>query len=125
MGDLSENFSRWEFIPGTEDDNNVPIAQELVDGLEWIRAAIGGHPIFVTSGIRKYTNGVSLHERGQAADITCSIIPLNFLHEWAVRSKQFASSGIGLYPEQNFIHVDVGRVSPLRWLRIRQIYYYY
>jgi len=52
----------------------------------------------------------SLHMKGQAADITLPGRPLRKLHEAALAMQL---GGVGYYPDDNFIHVDVGRVR--RW----------
>jgi uncharacterized protein YcbK (DUF882 family) len=52
----------------------------------------------------------SLHMKGQAADITLPGRPLRNLHEAALAMQ---TGGVGYYPDDNFIHVDVGRVR--RW----------
>ena len=52
----------------------------------------------------------SLHMKGQAADITLPGRSLRNLHEAALALRL---GGVGYYPDDNFIHVDVGRVR--RW----------
>ena len=52
----------------------------------------------------------SLHMKGQAADITLPGRPLRRLYEAALAMQL---GGVGYYPDDNFIHVDVGRVR--RW----------
>ena len=48
--------------------------------------------------------------KGQAADITLPGRPLRRLYEAALAMQL---GGVGYYPDDNFIHVDVGRVR--RW----------
>lgn len=53
----------------------------------------------------------SLHMKGQAADITLPGRSLRNLHEAALALKL---GGVGYYPDDDFIHVDVGRVRSWR-----------
>ena len=131
MGDLSEHFSRWEFLPPDKQclkniEVPVQVDSDLIQGLEYLRRSIGNKSIHVLSGLRVWTDGKSLHEHGKAADIKCYMRPpLRVIHELACTTPHFVTSGIGIYPEQDFIHVDVGRALPLRWVRIKGVYYYY
>lgn len=49
----------------------------------------------------------SLHMTGKAADITLPGRTLRNLHEAALALR---TGGVGYYPDDNFIHVDIGRV---------------
>lgn len=49
----------------------------------------------------------SLHMVGKAIDIRVPDVPLKDLHNAAVALKR---GGVGIYPNSNFVHVDVGRV---------------
>jgi len=44
---------------------------------------------------------------GKAIDIRVPAVPLKELHKAAVGLKR---GGVGIYPNSNFVHVDVGRV---------------
>ena len=46
-------------------------------------------------------------------------------HDAALRVPAFFNSGVGIYPADNFIHVDVGRGAPLRWVRVGGVYTYW
>jgi len=76
-------------------------------------------PFQVISGFRspvtnamlhETTSGVasnSLHMEGKAIDIRVAGQPLARLHVGALSLK---AGGVGYYPDDNFVHVDVGRV---------------
>ena len=70
-----------------------------------------GYPIYVSSGYRcgywnQQNNGVdnSTHTLGQAADIYSDYATTEKLLELA---EKVGFDGIGYYPEEGFIHVDV------------------
>jgi len=52
----------------------------------------------------------SLHMKGQAADITLPGRPLRTVYESALAMR---IGGVGYYPDDDFLHVDIGRVR--RW----------
>jgi uncharacterized protein YcbK (DUF882 family) len=52
----------------------------------------------------------SLHMKGQAADISLPGRPLRKVYETAVAMRV---GGVGYYPDDDFLHVDVGRIR--RW----------
>jgi zinc D-Ala-D-Ala carboxypeptidase len=112
MGDLSENFSRYEFACkcGCGADN---ISPALVDALQVVRSA-SPFAISITSGVRcsKHNSNVggassSSHVSGLAADIVCigSGDRYKFL-----RNLIPAVGRIGV--AENFIHVDVDHMKP-------------
>ena len=112
---LSEHFTADEFACPC---CGVVLAQsELVEKLENLRRIAGG-PVVITSGYRcpahnKAVGGVenSYHTRGMAADIfVCAISP----RQLAEMAEQAGFDGIGVYPEQGFVHVDV-RGYRARW----------
>ena len=122
MGDLSEHFSQGEFLDPNNPDSHRDIDPRLIRGLEILRDKVGT-PIKIHSGLRILDFG-STHADGRAADIS-SPTGLRVLHELALRVEVFSASGVGLYPEEKFIHVDVGRDAPLRWVRISGQYWYW
>jgi uncharacterized protein YcbK (DUF882 family) len=76
-------------------------------------------PIIITSGYRCQTNnekvgGVkgSFHLFGMAADIYVSKMDLNELLQSAI---EICFPGIGYYPKNNFLHLDVRPVGPVYW----------
>ncbi len=56
-----------------------------------------------SSGVAKH----SLHTRGMAIDIRVKDVPLAQLRDTA---KGLGLGGVGFYPKDDFVHVDVGRV---------------
>lgn len=83
------------------------------------RKAGAGRPYHVISGYRSpRTNALlrakgsgvaerSLHLLGQAVDIRVPGVKLQDLYQAAVSLR---GGGVGMYPESNFVHVDIGRV---------------
>ncbi|MDH3377212.1 MAG: DUF882 domain-containing protein [Gammaproteobacteria bacterium] len=49
----------------------------------------------------------SFHTRGQAVDVRVAGLPLTSLRDTAKRLRR---GGVGYYPKNQFIHIDVGRV---------------
>lgn len=100
-----------------------PIDVRLLDLLHALNGELQtGEPYHVISGYRSpHTNGMlrarggsasgvasrSLHMVGQAIDIRVPGVPLKELHKAAVSLKR---GGVGMYPQPDFVHVDVGRV---------------
>lgn len=76
-------------------------------------------PIIITSGYRciahnKKVGGVntSYHLFGMAADIYVAKIPLEILFKEA---DKIGFNGIGYYPENNFLHLDIRPAGPVFW----------
>ncbi|CAK0741777.1 hypothetical protein WCLP8_1270004 [uncultured Gammaproteobacteria bacterium] len=97
-----------------------PIDPRLLDVLYSILHLVGGHgTLHVVSGYRSpRTNnalrltheGVALHSyhmQGKAIDFWLPSCPLSELHKAALSVR---GGGVGYYPANNFIHVDVGPV---------------
>ena len=121
MGTLTKNFSVSEFqckccgcfIPN----------QKLIDSLQELRDLVGV-PITVNSGYRCLTHNRrvrgsnnSQHRKGAAADIVIEgMTPLE-MYAYALEIPTFRQGGIGVYPGQGFIHVDV-RGYPARWGKV-------
>jgi uncharacterized protein YcbK (DUF882 family) len=124
MGDLSQHFSRHEFA--CRCCGKAVVSPELIAPLEALRDRIGTL-IHILSGYRcpehnRTVGGVasSQHLLGRAADITTDL-PLQFLHKEALQIASFAHGGMGIYPENNFLHLDVrGRMA--RWGYVRGQY---
>jgi hypothetical protein len=115
---VSAHFSLSEFRPKSSAYNAVRVATELVQLLERIRAAAGG-PIHITSGYRppaynEYVGGEqnSYHMDGWAADIFAPHLTTEQLRVVCERVIGNAG-GVGYYPGQGFVHVDVGPYA--RW----------
>lgn len=95
----------------------VLVHPELVNKLEHLRR-LAGRPVLVNSGYRcpahnQAVGGAanSYHLKGMAADIRVPGLPVQNL---AALAEQAGFSGIGLYRQQGFVHVDV-RGWRARW----------
>lgn len=97
-----------------------PIDRRLLDLLATMRHHLGDRvPFEVLPGYRspetnamlaRTTEGVatnSLHLEGQAIDIRVPGWSVSALHRLALSLK---GGGVGYYPQEDFIHIDVGRV---------------
>jgi hypothetical protein len=120
MGDLSLHFSRYEFV--CPHCGALILDPELVPALEEYRALAGGRPMNIHDGYRcpehnAAVGGVphSEHELGAAADLTITGLKLKQMLAYALSVPAFG--GIGIYPDQGFIHVDV-RPRLARWARL-------
>lgn len=103
------------------------IAPGLLDALEELREAAGS-PITVLSGFRcpahnrRVGGGPhSRHLTGQAADLTIAGLAPARMLALALGVGAFGRGGVGLYPEEGFIHVDL-RLIPARWTRLKGKY---
>jgi uncharacterized protein YcbK (DUF882 family) len=110
------NFILRDFRTG----DVFPIDVKLLDLLTDLhRRASSKQPFQIISGYRSpktnatlaaESNGVakhSLHLEGKAIDIRLADVGLSKLHATAVAMK---AGGVGMYPQSNFVHVDIGRV---------------
>jgi uncharacterized protein YcbK (DUF882 family) len=122
---LTKNFHMSEFkcpCGCTLEPQNkfIKQLQELRDlvGLPLIVSPGGGVRCksYNESRGRKY---FSYHRVGRAADISCPQLTLMALYELVQNTKIF--SGVGFYPQNNFIHVD-NRHKKARWSRIDGVY---
>lgn len=110
MGNLSKNFSKEEFA--CKHCGQFKADPLLINKLQLFRDNIG-KPVGIISGYRcpvynKSLPGAaknSFHVKGTAADIVISGATYGDLI-WL--AKQLGFNGIGIYPDQGFIHVDVG-----------------
>ncbi len=97
-----------------------PIDIRLLDFLHGIRMKLESpDPFYIVSGyrspatnalLRKWRNGVaknSLHIHGKAADIYMPKVKLSSLRQAAM---DLRTGGVGYYPGNSFIHLDVGPV---------------
>jgi len=100
-----------------------PIDPRLLDLLHTLQAKVeSSRPFQVISGYRSpATNAMlratghgaaskSLHMKGLAIDIRLSDCALSDLHDAALQTR---GGGVGYYPAEDFVHVDVGPVR--RW----------
>ncbi len=103
------------------------VSGALIQSLEQLRG-LGPEPIIVHDGYRcpehnREVGGVehSEHLLGIAADIKIQGLSLQQQYDRAKTVPDFDNGGIGVYPESNFIHVDV-RDGKARWARIKGEY---
>lgn len=118
MGDLTRNFSAREFR--CHHCGREGIDLRLVSALQELRDHVG-KPITVTSGYRcpehplSKSRPASQHVLGLAADIRIhGMEDALEMFEAAETVPAFLGGGIGLYPWENFVHVDV-RGYRARW----------
>jgi uncharacterized protein YcbK (DUF882 family) len=116
MGDLTAHFSKHEFACSCC-GRVEPLKMALVGALERVRTTVAA-PIYVSSGYRcaKHNAAVggsptSRHMQGEAADIHS---PAGLEALWRAADEEFWQGGLGLYPDNNFIHVDI-RPGRARW----------
>jgi uncharacterized protein YcbK (DUF882 family) len=118
---LSANFDSKEFKCDHCDQSFAD--KRLVDALQKLRDAIG-KPIKILSGFRCVQNNKeagggknSQHLYGKAADIVIEGMSVKEMYYQALTIDDFNQGGIGIYPDNNFIHVDV-RDGKARWARV-------
>ena len=119
---MSANFRRSEFECSC--CSEAIIQPDLPVALQELRDLLGS-PIVITSGYRCKTHNeaiggakFSAHLGGFAADCTFPGKSLLDAYLNVVRCLPWANSGgIGLYPDRNFIHLDV-RKKRKRWGQI-------
>jgi uncharacterized protein YcbK (DUF882 family) len=113
---LSDNFTLGEFACHDGSDH-VLIHPSLVALLQTIRTHFG-KPVKVLSAYRtpEYNAKIggaknSTHKKGMAADITIRGVSLKKIADFA---EDLDVGGIGVYPDNHFVHLDVWR-SMRRW----------
>ena len=121
MGDLSVNFSKSEFACKCG-CGQAPMSMALIGGLQSMRDRTG-RPITVTSGYRciRHNKAIggsprSQHMVGTAADIRIAGLSVKEMFMVAESVSFFRNGGIGVYPDEHFIHADV-RMAYTRWGR--------
>ena len=100
-----------------------PMDPRLLDLLNAVHGRVeANRPFQVISGYRsprtnamlhEHSHGVasgSLHMQGMAIDVRVDGVQLTHLHKAAL---DLGRGGVGLYPQSDFVHMDVGRVR--RW----------
>lgn len=109
---LSEHFSEDEFDCYCCGEGGNKISPILIRELEKLREECGNYPLYINSGYRcprhnwevgGATN--SQHVQGTAADVARPQ-ELTFA-EFKAAVFRCDFDGVGLYPHQDFIHVDV------------------
>jgi uncharacterized protein YcbK (DUF882 family) len=122
MGDLSANFSKSEFACHCGCGLNH-VSHYLVNSLQHLRDALN-KPILITSGVRCEAHNTkcrgakhSQHVLGNAADIHVKDMNVKTLHDFIkTNNDKLKFSGIGFYPKQGFVHVDVRKsASVIEW----------
>jgi len=101
-------------------DEAIPIDADLVNLLYGIQTRIGhGKPLVLLSGYRSPATNQeliaeghgavenSMHIVGKAADIHIPGVQLRYLSRAAT---SFRAGGVGTYWNNNFVHVDTGRI---------------
>jgi uncharacterized protein YcbK (DUF882 family) len=116
---VSQHFRLSEFRPWDASYTALRVHPDLIEALERIRARTSS-PITVTSGYRPpaYNRAVggearSYHQDGLAADIYCDALSTKALYD-ICNSVIGDEGGVGYYPTQGFVHVDV-RGYRSRW----------
>lgn len=120
---LSKYFTREELA--CPDTGDCLINAKLLVKLDELRE-LAGKPIIVTSGYRSPTHNAkvggaqsSQHTEGKAADLVC--LGLSYKKFLKLCEQVFANGGVGCYPEEKFVHVDV-RAKKARWARVNGVY---
>ena len=117
MGDLSPNFSRWEFA--CQDKCGLDtVDKELIDVLQDLSDFFDNRPVGVSSGCRCPKRNLeedgaddSQHLVFKAADVTIEGIEAYLVFEY-IGQKYPDKYGVGEY--KTFTHIDV-RESKARW----------
>lgn len=131
FGDLSTNFSSWEFRCPCKKcrRRKVKVSDTLLFKLEMLRMELGSKPITITSGNRCATYNESIHGHplsahisspyGQAADIKVKgIEPIDM----GLAAEKVGGFRIGI--GSNFVHLDVRKPSPSKfWIYEDSIIY--
>jgi len=128
MGDLTANFSSKEFE--CKHCDQLVLSPLVPNALQAMRER-AGKPITINSGYRcpihnKAVGGapMSKHLKGIAVDFKIAGYSVFEMAALAESSLDFRNGGIGIYPEQGFVHADV-RSGPLRWIQLKGKYYYF
>lgn len=121
MGDLTKNFSRAEFA--CKCCGKIVVEPRLVEALQRLRD-LANMPIRVISGYRCKEHNTkvggaknSYHTKGVAADIVIDDLSVAQMYRLAEEIEEFHNGGIGAYPDDGFIHVDV-RDGRARWAKV-------
>ena len=96
-------------------DRERPIHPRLAEIVARVTEAFGRDEVDVISGYRARPYGAphSKHFVGRAMDFRLPNVPSKKVAAWVW--KNFRGVGVGYYPKQNFVHVDV-RDLDVRWI---------
>jgi len=119
-GWVSPHFRRHEFSCPCCD--RYIRNQSLLSALEKLRHMANHAPITVTSGVRcmgwneaKGGASKSKHLLGSAADVVVKGLHPEEVAVLAEGIEPFNHGGIGIYPAEGFVHLDVRADGPARW----------
>lgn len=122
MSRLSAHFDSTEFTCDCGCKVSF-VDNRLVNALEELRVLVK-RPIKILSGYRCVKNNAeagggknSQHLYGKASDIIIEGMTVPQMYEAAMQVHDFFEGGIGVYPDNGFVHVDV-RLGKARWGRI-------
>lgn len=122
---LSKHFTEKELA--CKHCGLLHIEPRLLSALEELRE-LADAPIYILSGYRCVTHNSkvggaknSLHTAGKAVDLTIKGYSLKEMYQLADSVNAFYLGGIGIYPDEKFIHVDV-RKGRARWARLKNKY---
>ncbi|ASJ72388.1 hypothetical protein IMCC3135_11490 [Granulosicoccus antarcticus IMCC3135] len=116
---IDENIEQLNHLMRDRRANaTIDMDTALYDQLLGVQTILGiQKPVHILSGyrtaetnakLRRRSSGVakfSLHMEGRAADIFIPSVPVDKLHEAAVKMQ---AGGVGLYSNSNFVHLDTG-----------------
>lgn len=121
--ELSTNFAaaapnlrvRVERFLRARDNRQHLVHPRLLRTLQLMSDRFGGRRIVLLSGYRPAHAGepVSRHSLGQAVDVRVEGIPLRDVWQYC---QTLDNMGCGLFPRQDYVHVDV-RTAPEAWQR--------
>lgn len=119
MGDLSGNFSRYEFKCKCGKCDQDTVDSKLIEILQHLSDSMGNPPITVTSGNRCYIHNKneggwpnSRHLFSKAADIKVKGFAPSYVYN---KLNELYPDSLGLGDARNFTHVDV-RNKRTRWM---------
>ena len=103
------------FVRCVRTDREKPIHPRLAEIVARTAQAFGAHEVDVISGYRAAPYGAphSRHFLGRAMDLRLRGVSGKKLAAWVWRN--FRGVGVGWYPRQGFVHVDVRDVD-VRWI---------
>lgn len=127
MGDISLHFDEKEFA--CPHCGEIKLDPALPPALEQLRTLAGNRPIRIHDGYRCPVHNAAVggapnseHETGAASDLDIEGLSLKEMLAAALQVHAFG--GIGIYPDDGFIHVDV-RERIARWARVAGKYVSY